>query len=178
MEYFMAVVILIGIYLYFKEPYIPYLRPLTIEGRIKELDFTVIRARLSKKFGWSEDRIRDAEADYRRFLSFIGKRRGEIVPWTADLDVFWHEHILCTRQYAKDCNEVFGRFIHHNPNIEESSEQYRNAILLTYQLLHPEEQSRNGNGSSSSASCSGSFGDGGGFGGGGDGGGGGGCGGD
>ena len=32
---------------------------------------------------------------------------------TIDIDLFWHQHILDTRAYAKDCQKVFGQFLHH-----------------------------------------------------------------
>ena len=31
------------------------------------------------------------------------------------VDKFWHEHILDTMSYQKDCEAVFGYFIHHYP---------------------------------------------------------------
>jgi hypothetical protein len=31
------------------------------------------------------------------------------------IDVFWHAHILHTRQYAEFCERVFGQFLHHDP---------------------------------------------------------------
>ena len=31
------------------------------------------------------------------------------------IDAFWHQHILDTKAYARDCMTVFGCFIHHNP---------------------------------------------------------------
>jgi hypothetical protein len=34
-----------------------------------------------------------------------------------DVDTFWHYHILDTMKYARDCEEVFGYFLHHFPYV-------------------------------------------------------------
>jgi hypothetical protein len=39
---------------------------------------------------------------------------GTIAP-VVDVDEFWHYHILNTRKYAADCQEIFGYFLHHFP---------------------------------------------------------------
>ena len=31
------------------------------------------------------------------------------------VDIFWHTHILFTRKYFKDCEAVFGQYLHHEP---------------------------------------------------------------
>ena len=33
-------------------------------------------------------------------------------------DLFWHLHILDTRQYIEDCKNIFGYYLHHNPFTE------------------------------------------------------------
>jgi len=72
----------------------------------------------AKRHGWSPDRVQNAENEYRKFLYLLMLRPEEmLVPWHDDLDLFWHEHILHTEQYAVDCRHLFGRFIHHDPSI-------------------------------------------------------------
>jgi len=44
-----------------------------------------------------------------------------LVP-TRDIDKVWHQHILHTREYARDCDRVFGAFVHHAPGAEDSTE--------------------------------------------------------
>jgi hypothetical protein len=34
-----------------------------------------------------------------------------------DVDTFWHYHILDTMKYARDCEQVFGYFLHHYPYV-------------------------------------------------------------
>merc|ERR1712232_106678 len=50
---------------------------------------------------------------YLRFLQLIAESpRMELVAPT-DVDLVWHEHILDTKNYAVDCNNLFGRLLHH-----------------------------------------------------------------
>ena len=53
-----------------------------------------------------------AEEDYRKFLNAVSV--GEVRP-TAEVDKFWHMHLLHTKKYASDCHQLFGRFLHHMP---------------------------------------------------------------
>lgn len=38
----------------------------------------------------------------------------DLVP-TREIDEFWHNHILYTQQYMKDCYYIFGHYFHHEP---------------------------------------------------------------
>jgi hypothetical protein len=37
------------------------------------------------------------------------------LPASRPLDLFWHEHLLDTRAYFADCEQVAGRYLHHLP---------------------------------------------------------------
>ncbi len=68
-----------------------------------------------------------------------------ISPWSDDLDLFWHEHILDTMKYAQDCKCIFGHFIQHDPHIDKRPyhhEQTRRATiaLRDAQLAQREER--------------------------------------
>lgn len=53
-------------------------------------------------------------SEYLRYFALIGSGiKGSPPPI---LDNYWHEHILHTKDYASDCERVFGLFVHHNPN--------------------------------------------------------------
>jgi hypothetical protein len=72
------------------------------------------------RHGWSSDRVKAAEAEYRKFLYLLMLRPKQVlIPWCDDLDLFWHEHILHTQEYSDDCQQLFGRFIHHDPLISK-----------------------------------------------------------
>jgi hypothetical protein len=67
--------------------------------------------------GWSELRANAVEAEYRRFLFLMKKYPESQASPTVDVDTFWHYHILDTMKYARDCEAVFGYFLHHYPYV-------------------------------------------------------------
>jgi hypothetical protein len=67
--------------------------------------------------GWSLERARAVEFEYRRFLYLMKKYPEELAAPSFDVDTFWHYHILDTMKYAEDCQNVFGHFLHHFPYI-------------------------------------------------------------
>ena len=67
--------------------------------------------------GWSERRANAVEAEYRRFLFLTKAYPDEMVSPTLDVDMFWHYHILDTMKYARDCQALFGEFLHHYPYV-------------------------------------------------------------
>jgi hypothetical protein len=65
--------------------------------------------------GWTASKGKRAIDEYRKFLKLNAKYpKNRIVP-NRLMDVVWHLHILDTRKYADDCEEVFGKFLHHSP---------------------------------------------------------------
>lgn len=102
---------------------------------IISLDLEGVKRNLNIKLGWSKKRIGKSEKDYREFLLLArdASKLG-IVPWDDDLDTFWHQHILDTEKYKKDCDLIFGYFLHHNPNIKNKTE-HQKAINKTKRLV-------------------------------------------
>lgn len=54
------------------------------------------------------------------------------------MDIFWHYHILDTRAYHKDCEAVFGHYLHHFPYFgmrgEQDAQNLKNAFYKTKEL--------------------------------------------
>jgi len=105
---------------------------------IKNLDLSTVKAKLREKkgFWWSFTKnIDKLEAEYRQFL-FIAATHPEevIVPWTQHLDDFWHEHILDTTKYEKDCQLIFGKMFHHNPHLLIGSKEQTKAFSKTKEM--------------------------------------------
>lgn len=108
---------------------------------IDKIDFTMIKRKLQdtdEGQGWSAEQCEEAEEEYKRFLSL--KREypdKEIVP-NKIVDLFWHQHILDTEKYAKDCETIFGSFMHHYPyfgmNGEEDAQNLVDAFEETKEL--------------------------------------------
>jgi hypothetical protein len=56
-----------------------------------------------------------AELEYRRFLTLKRFYPSVALVPSKTVDAIWHAHILDTRAYREDCQQVFGRFIDHYP---------------------------------------------------------------
>jgi uncharacterized membrane protein YgcG len=111
---------------------------------VQELDLSTVKAKyLTTKSWWWKWRndVDQIETEYRQFLYLIAINPGKtLVPWSQDMDDFWHAHILDTGRYSKDCQQLFGQYIHHNlslPNegtgsqkaaFKETKELYREAF--------------------------------------------------
>ena len=60
--------------------------------------------------------VKISEKEYRRFLTLKAENPDVRLTPTPLMDLFWHAHILDTMSYARDCEEILGRFMHHVPN--------------------------------------------------------------
>jgi hypothetical protein len=85
---------------------------------IAALDLNPIKTKLihvESGEGWPLERVEAAETEYRRFLYLLKAfPKVEMAP-LKDVDTFWHYHILDTMKYARDCEQIFGYFVHHYP---------------------------------------------------------------
>lgn len=45
----------------------------------------------------------------------VARHPGESIIPHKEVDEVWHMHILDTRKYAADCENIFGHFLHHFP---------------------------------------------------------------
>jgi hypothetical protein len=84
---------------------------------IESLDFTLIKDKLlsSKRPKWSREKLSFVEKQYRRYLYLWRKYEGKDLPPPVDVDEFWHNHILDTRNYFESCGNIFGYYRHHFP---------------------------------------------------------------
>ena len=105
-----------------------------------EVDLRSVRDAMIEKHGWTDERADAAQLEYVRFLTLLQKKPGfMLVPWLDangrdDLDQFWHQHILDTQKYAADCGAIFGRMIHHNPNVLKGSREEKDIVEKTRRL--------------------------------------------
>lgn len=81
------------------------------------MDLSSVRARAIARLGWDEFEAQDVEGHYRIFMRAAAELVEPVSP-SAKVDDFWHLHILDTRKYHEDCLRQFGKFIHHNPNVQ------------------------------------------------------------
>ena len=64
---------------------------------------------------WTLSKTELLEVWYRRFLYMSYLYHEKIIVPSKDIDTFWHTHILDTKKYMSDCDNLFGRYIHHFP---------------------------------------------------------------
>ena len=84
---------------------------------VAQLDFERLRWKLehSREATWGHAEIEDAEREYRRFLTLKQIHPDLALVPSKQVDAFWHAHFLDTVAYARDCEDVFGGFLHHYP---------------------------------------------------------------
>lgn len=79
------------------------------------IDFSMQCRKLMEEHGWSAEACSDVEHLYRRFLALNIRYPDRKLCPNGPVDEFWHAHILDTRQYAADCEVLFGQMLHHYP---------------------------------------------------------------
>jgi hypothetical protein len=122
-----------------------YSEHLNREALIAGLDLEPIKFKLVIDHDgpqWSRERAERAEAAYKQFLVLISRYPHERIVPLGDIDMFWHQHILDTSKYAEDCQNIFGRFVHHFPYFglrgREDADALHQAGRRTAQLLAKE----------------------------------------
>lgn len=89
--------------------------------RVDALDLSKIKRGLLKlktasdRKPWTEERAEAAVEWYRRFLKLTVKYPKFAAVPGVDIDEAWHQHIINTKMYVKDCEHALGRFLHHQP---------------------------------------------------------------
>jgi hypothetical protein len=85
--------------------------------RVLAINLDPIRRKTEQKLGWDGLRAIKAELEYRRYLTLILLCPDQpIAPPSNDADEIWHSHILDTQAYQKDCQRLFGDYLHHVPS--------------------------------------------------------------
>lgn len=83
--------------------------------RVSSLDFSLLKQKLGEEKGWSPEYQNEVEDLYCRFLALNMVYRDQKVCPTGPIDEFWHAHILDTKAYERDCQDLFGEYLHHFP---------------------------------------------------------------
>jgi len=83
--------------------------------QIYSINFSRIIKKLVLHRGWLADDAEETCKLYRNFLLLKKKYPQAALPPSEDIDEFWHNHILDTEAYEKDCSLIFGSLLHHYP---------------------------------------------------------------
>ena len=82
---------------------------------VGQLDFTMLKRKMVEERGWTSEFCEEVESLYRKFMALNARYPDRKICPTGPIDEFWHAHILDTRAYIRDCDTVFGKYLHHFP---------------------------------------------------------------
>ncbi|MBK8726680.1 MAG: glycine-rich domain-containing protein-like [Holophagaceae bacterium] len=91
---------------------------LPVMSELEAIDLSMVKMKLMDEeegHGWSSDFADIVRIRYLKYLCMLYVYPKESIVPTKDIDLFWHQHILDTRAYEKDCKRVFNYFVHHFP---------------------------------------------------------------
>jgi len=100
--------------------------------RVNQLDFTMLKRKMVEEHGWTFEFCEEVESLYRKFLALNARYPGRKICPTGPIDEFWHAHIVDTRAYVRDCNEVFGEYLHHFPYFGMRDSEDRAALESSF----------------------------------------------
>ncbi|HXH74017.1 MAG TPA: hypothetical protein VNJ08_03580 [Bacteriovoracaceae bacterium] len=66
-------------------------------------------------YGWDLETALSIADMYRAFLYLCKTYTQQVIVPTREVDDFWHLHLLDTRNYIADCENIFGHYLHHFP---------------------------------------------------------------
>jgi hypothetical protein len=99
------------------------------------LSLAGVRAKLAdpeEGKGYNVEQLDLLEQEYRRFLAMhLAYPESEILPCTI-VDEIWHQHILDTIAYRRDCDAIFGEFLDHFPYFGMRGEDDAQALVDAY----------------------------------------------
>jgi hypothetical protein len=114
---------------------------LSFLNKLNQLDFRLTAFKLmnpAEGRGLTLKQATEAIERYRQFLvlHYLYPDR-KLVPDRL-IDLVWHECVLNTRSYGKNCQDLFGYFLHHDPEIRLSEGENQTSdsdFTVTCQLL-------------------------------------------
>lgn len=115
--------------------------------RAAAFDMTHILARYRREQGFPEEIVADHRRELDRFLALSGAAmaQGRFYGMMGAIDELWHTFVIFTREYARFCDEVCGRFLHHVPEVEGEGDKSGDTIkpylafLADYEAVFDDE---------------------------------------
>lgn len=95
-------------------------------GKLPVFDLTQVMRRVAQETKWDKAQLVLAESEYREFLSICKAEPDASPSPTRNADQVWHAHILFTREYMRDMNGYFGKYLHHSPILKADDCSCRN----------------------------------------------------
>lgn len=105
-----------------------------ISRRVEVIDFVPHGYKLQKEYGWSEAKINKTIKLYKEWLVLQVLYESLSFAPSELVDEFWHVHILDTRKYSNDCNQIKGEFIHHYPYFGLTDQENESVLESGFEL--------------------------------------------
>ena len=111
---------------------------------IDSINFSMVIDKIVSTKKWKRKDVEKICELYRHFLYITKKYHQEHdqLPPSEEIDEFWHNHILDTHKYIKDCDAIFGKYLHHYPYFGidgKSNEQDLQNAFEKMQEIHEKE---------------------------------------
>lgn len=111
-----------------------------VKEKINTYDFSMIHQRLTLIEKWKQTDAWNAIDQYRRFLYLQAKYSNQhALPPSKEIDEVWHAHILHTEDYTAFCQEIFGQYFHHRPELPTALSSVITDGFERTQSLHYQE---------------------------------------
>ena len=92
----------------------------------------ILISKISTALECDESEVSVALGEVLRFMYLANKNKQGMLTPSVQVDLAWHEFILCTRTYAIFCQQQFGEFIHHTPGGSKTKNQEQFLKTLNY----------------------------------------------
>jgi uncharacterized protein involved in tolerance to divalent cations len=96
-------------------------------------DMSDIVARYRHDYEVPEIVAREHETELKKYLALCAAHPGKHYGMTPVIDDLWHTFLVFTREYARFCKQVAGRFLHHAPTKDE--EKRDGSAVQNYLML-------------------------------------------
>lgn len=108
---------------------------------ISSIDFAALKVKICDDsadggLGWTVERANFVEQQYKRWLFLRRKYEKKSLPPSAEVDDFWHAHILDTQAYHRDCSYIFGEYFHHFPYFGMRGHSDAEALADSFEATH------------------------------------------
>lgn len=108
---------------------------MSLKTCIESLDLSGIKKRivLKRELPLNALQVDIIEKWYKRFLYLFYRFPDKPLAVSKIIDDYWHLHLLDTWGYQRDCDVLFGKFLHHNPYVGLNGEDDIKTLQETYE---------------------------------------------
>jgi hypothetical protein len=106
-----------------------------VDCDVAAIDLSMVKMKLQEVDegkGWTPAECETAELEYKRYLTLNIRHDDRAIVPTKQIDTMWHYHILDTRAYHADCEQVFGEYFHHFPYFGMRGEEDRENLDASF----------------------------------------------